>query len=70
MQSLIVAIYPVLKTEFSLSFVQVGLITLVFQLTASMFQPLIGLYTDRRPQPYSLPVGMSSTLWAEVNRGE
>ena len=69
MQSLIVAIYPVLKTEFSLSFVQVGLITLVFQLTASMFQPLIGLYTDRRPQPYSLPVGMSSTLCGLVLLG-
>lgn len=62
MQSLIVAIYPVLQIRFELSFVQIGLITLVFQLTASLFQPLIGLFTDRRPQPYSLPVGMTSTL--------
>ncbi len=62
MQSLILALYPVLKGTFSLSFAQIGLITLTFQLTASLFQPLIGLYTDRRPTPYSLPVGMTSTL--------
>ena len=62
MQSLILAIYPILKGEFSLSFGQVGLITLTYQLTASLFQPLIGLYTDRRPTPYSLPVGMGFTL--------
>ena len=69
MQSLIVAIYPVLKTEFDLSFVQIGLITLVFQMTASMFQPLIGLYTDKRPQPYSLPFGMGSTMCGLVVLG-
>jgi MFS transporter, FSR family, fosmidomycin resistance protein len=62
MQSLILAMYPLLKGEFSLSFVQVGIITLTYQLTASLFQPLIGLYTDRRPQPYSLPFGMLATL--------
>jgi MFS transporter, FSR family, fosmidomycin resistance protein len=62
MQSLLLAIYPVLKGKFALSFGQVGLITLTYQLTASLFQPLIGLYTDRRPVPYILPVGMSSTL--------
>jgi FSR family fosmidomycin resistance protein-like MFS transporter len=62
MQSLILAIYPILKGEFSLSFGQVGLITLTYQLTASLFQPLIGLYTDRKPQPYSLPFGMGFTL--------
>jgi len=62
MQSLIVAIYPVLKGEFALSFTQIGLITLTYQLTASLFQPLVGLYTDRRPVPYSLPVGMTFTL--------
>jgi FSR family fosmidomycin resistance protein-like MFS transporter len=62
MQSLILAIYPILKGEFALSFVQIGLITLTYQLTASLFQPLIGLYTDRRPQPYSLPFGMGFTL--------
>lgn len=61
-QSLIPAIYPVLKTEFSLNFGQIGLITLAFQLTASLLQPLVGLYTDRRPLPYSLPVGMGCTL--------
>jgi FSR family fosmidomycin resistance protein-like MFS transporter len=62
MQSLILAIYPILKGEFSLSFGQIGLITLTYQLTASIFQPLVGLYTDRKPTPYSLPMGMTSTL--------
>jgi FSR family fosmidomycin resistance protein-like MFS transporter len=62
MQSLILAIYPILKGEFQLSFGQIGLITLTYQLTASLFQPLVGLYTDRRPTPYSLPFGMASTL--------
>lgn len=61
-QSLIVAIYPILKNDFSLSFVQVGLITLTFQLTASMLQPLVGIVADRRPMPYSLPIGMGFTL--------
>ena len=62
MQSLILAMYPVLKGDFHLSFGQVGLITLTYQLTASLLQPLIGLYTDQRPLPYSLPCGMASTL--------
>ncbi len=62
MQSLILAIYPVLKGDFHLSFGQIGLITLTYQLTASLFQPLVGLYTDRRPTPYALPIGMSFTL--------
>ena len=62
MQSLILAMYPILKGEFSLSFTQIGLITLTYQLTASLLQPLVGLFTDRRPQPYSLPLGMVSTL--------
>jgi MFS transporter, FSR family, fosmidomycin resistance protein len=61
-QSLIPAIYPLLKTSFHLSFVQVGLITLAFQMTASILQPFVGLYTDRRPQPYSLACGMGLTL--------
>src|SRR5690348_6792206 len=61
-QSLIVAIYPILKSGFALSFGQVGLITLTYQLTASLLQPLIGVATDRRPMPYSLPVGMGFTL--------
>lgn len=62
MQSLILAMYPVLKGSFQLSFVQLGMITLVYQLTASLFQPMIGLYTDRKPQPFWLPWGMASTL--------
>jgi len=62
MQSLILAMYPILKTGLALSFAQVGLITLTYQLTASLLQPLVGLFTDRRPLPYSLPFGMMSTL--------
>ena len=61
-QSLIPAIYPVLKDSFQLSFAQIGLITLTFQLTASLLQPLIGLYTDHRPQPFSLAIGMTLSL--------
>lgn len=62
MQSLIPAIYPVLKHSFQLSFAQIGLITLANQLTASLLQPLVGWYTDRRPLPYSLSIGMGFTL--------
>jgi FSR family fosmidomycin resistance protein-like MFS transporter len=62
MQSLLLALYPLLKGKFALSFSEIGLITLTYQLTASLFQPLIGLYTDRRPLRYALPAGMSSTL--------
>ncbi len=58
-QSLMPAIYPVLKTSFQLSYAQVGAITFVFQVTGSILQPLVGFYADRRPRPYSLPVGMS-----------
>lgn len=61
-QSLIPALYPLLKAEFDLDFVQIGLITLAFQLTASLLQPTVGFYTDKRPQPYSLALGMGSTL--------
>jgi FSR family fosmidomycin resistance protein-like MFS transporter len=61
-QSLIPAIYPMLKSSFHLDFGQIGLITLTFQLTASLLQPLVGLYTDRRPMPYSLATGMGFTL--------
>src|SRR3979490_3588 len=61
-QSLIPAIYPLLKNSFHLDFGQVGLIALTLQLTASILQPLVGLYTDRRPQPYSLAIGMGITL--------
>ncbi|MGB6307355.1 MAG: MFS transporter [Steroidobacteraceae bacterium] len=62
MQSLIVAIYPLLKGEFQLSFVQVGVITLTYQLCASVLQPVIGIYTDKNPKPYSLSIGMCFTL--------
>jgi len=62
MQSLVPALYPILKVSYGLSFAQVGLITLAFQFTASMLQPVVGMYTDRRPQPYSLTVGISITL--------
>ena len=62
LQSLIPAIYPVVKDSFQLSFTQVGLITLTFQLTASILQPVVGAFTDRRPQPFSLAFGMGLTL--------
>jgi FSR family fosmidomycin resistance protein-like MFS transporter len=61
-QSLIAAVYPVLKDSHALTFTQIGLITLAFQLTASLLQPLVGLYTDRRPLPFSLAIGMGVTL--------
>jgi MFS transporter, FSR family, fosmidomycin resistance protein len=62
MQSLVPALYPILKSSYGLTFSQVGLITLAFQFTASMLQPLVGLYTDRHPQPYSLTAGIALTL--------
>jgi FSR family fosmidomycin resistance protein-like MFS transporter len=62
MQSLLPAIYPMLKEAFHLDFGQIGLITLTNQVTASLLQPVIGLYTDRHPKPYSLAIGMSFTL--------
>jgi MFS transporter, FSR family, fosmidomycin resistance protein len=62
MQSLAPALYPVFREQLGLSFFQTGLITLTFQGVASLLQPIIGLYTDRRPQPYSLPVAMLFTL--------
>lgn len=62
MQSLLPAIYPMLKTSYALDFGQIGLITLTYQMTASLLQPLVGHYTDRRPQPYSLAIGMGFTL--------
>jgi FSR family fosmidomycin resistance protein-like MFS transporter len=62
MQSLIAAIYPMLKANYGLDFGQIGLLTFTFQVTASLLQPLIGTYTDKRPQPYSLPLGMGFTL--------
>ena len=62
MQSLVPALYPILKDNYTLSFGQVGLITLAFQFTASMLQPLVGMYTDKKPKPYSLVAGMGFTL--------
>src|SRR5271169_1477638 len=62
MQSLIISIYPLLKGEFHLSFAQIGAITLTYQACASLLQPLIGIYTDKHPKPYSLSVGMGLTL--------
>ncbi len=61
-QSLIPAIYPIIKGKYQLSFSQIGLTTLTFQLTASILQPFVGLYTDRKPQPFSLAAGMGFTL--------
>ena len=62
MQSLLPSIYPILKSSFHLNFTQIGFITLTFQITASLLQPVIGHYTDRKPMPYSLPIGMIFTL--------
>jgi MFS transporter, FSR family, fosmidomycin resistance protein len=61
-QSLLPAIYPLLKASFGLSFTQIGLVTLTYQLTASLLQPIVGLAADRRPAPFSLPAGMTFTL--------
>lgn len=61
-QSLVQATYPVLKAELALDFSQIGLITLVFQIAASILQPLVGLYTDHRPRPYSLVIGLGFAL--------
>ena len=62
LQAVIPSIYPVLKSKFNLSFSQIGLITFTYQITASLLQPFVGFYTDRKPRPYSLVVGMSFTL--------
>lgn len=62
MQALLPAVYPILRGGFDLSFAQVGMLTLVYQITASILQPLIGFYTDKRPQPYSLPFAMLASM--------
>jgi MFS transporter, FSR family, fosmidomycin resistance protein len=62
LQSLLMATYPVLKTEFHLTFAQIGLVTLAYQVTASLLQPVVGLYADRKPAPFSLPVGTLFTF--------
>ena len=61
-QSLIPAIYPIIKSAYALDFGQIGIITLTFQLTACLFQPLVGHVTDRKPMPYSMVAGMGFTL--------
>ncbi len=63
-QSLILAIYPLLQSEFSLTFMQIGMITLTFQLASSLLQPVVGYWTDKYPMPWSLPIGMCFTLWS------
>ena len=62
LQSLLFAIFPLLKETYSLDFAQIGYIVLAFQLTASLLQPMVGLFTDKRPMPFGLAVGMASTL--------
>ncbi len=62
MQSLLPALYPMLKTSYDLSFGQIGFLTFTFQVTASLLQPIVGAYTDRKSRPYSLAIGMGSTL--------
>jgi MFS transporter, FSR family, fosmidomycin resistance protein len=62
LQALLPAVYPILQSGFDLNFAQVGLLTFVYQLTASLFQPFIGYCTDRRPMPYSLPFGMAASM--------
>ena len=62
MQSMISAIYPMLKADFNLDFWQIGILTLAFQCTASLLQPVIGMITDKKPYPFSLPIGMGSTF--------
>src|SRR5947208_16611630 len=62
MQSLVPALYPMLKDSYGLSFAQIGLITLTMQVTSSFLQPMIGLFADHRPQPYSLAVAMAFTF--------
>ncbi|NYT66000.1 MFS transporter [Alcaligenaceae bacterium] len=66
MQSVLIALYPVLKGNFDLSFTQIGFITLAFQFSASLLQPLIGHYTDKHPKPYSLPIGMGFTFFGLI----
>lgn len=63
LQSVIPAVYPILKSSYRLDFGQIGIITLCYQLTASILQPVVGLYTDHHPKPYSLPAGMIFTAF-------
>lgn len=61
-QAILPSIYPMLKTNYALNFTQIGMITLAFQMTASLLQPAIGLYTDKNPKPYLLPIVMLSEI--------
>jgi MFS transporter, FSR family, fosmidomycin resistance protein len=70
MQSLVPAIYPLIKEPYGLDFGQIGLITFTFQLTACLFQPLVGHFTDKKPQPYSMVIGMGFTLLGLVMLGK
>src|SRR5258708_20100698 len=63
MQSLIASVYPILKDSYALDFAQIGMITLAFQFTASLLQPLVGHFTDKKAQPFSLAIGMGSTFF-------
>lgn len=67
LQSVIPAIYPLLKNSLALTFTQIGLITLVYQMSSSLFQPIIGIFTDKHPQPYSLPVGMTFSMMGVIS---
>ena len=63
MQSLIASIYPILKDNYALDFAQIGMITLAFQFTASLLQPVVGHFTDKKAQPFSLSIGMGFTFF-------
>jgi FSR family fosmidomycin resistance protein-like MFS transporter len=69
MQSLLASLYPLFKQNYDLDFVQIGLLTLTFQVTASLLQPIVGIVTDRKAMPYALPVGMSSTFFGLILLG-
>jgi MFS transporter, FSR family, fosmidomycin resistance protein len=69
MQSLLASLYPIFKANYALDFVQIGLLTLTFQATASLLQPVVGVVTDHRPLPFSLPIGMGSTFFGLIFLG-
>jgi MFS transporter, FSR family, fosmidomycin resistance protein len=69
MQSLLASLYPIFKANYALDFVQIGLLTLTFQATASLLQPVVGAVTDHRPLPFSMPIGMASTFFGLIFLG-
>ena len=69
MQSLLTSLYPMFRENYALDFVQIGLLTMMFQITASLLQPVVGIVTDKWPMPYSLPVGMISTFLGLIMLG-